>query len=165
MEEQDLKEQIAEEKSQNENKSKFSGFVVILALVAVFVGALFLLNKYKAKSGNSYSVEETPQVEENQQTSSEAQTPSNTIEVEGGMYYFKPDVIKVKKGETVRISFRSVDGVHDFVIDEFDARTEIIREGQTTEVSFVADKTGEFEYYCSVGNHRALGMKGTLVVE
>ncbi|BCX14577.1 MAG: hypothetical protein KatS3mg088_260 [Patescibacteria group bacterium] len=164
MEEQDLKEQIAEEKSQNENKSKFSGFAVFLALAVVLVGALFLFNKYKAKSGASFSSQET-RLEENRQTSSETQTPSNMIEVEGGMYYFNPDVIKVKKGETVKISFRSVDGVHDFVIDEFDARTEIIREGQTAEVSFVADKTGEFEYYCSVGNHRALGMKGTLVVE
>lgn len=164
MEEQDLKEQIAEEKSQNENKSKFSGFVVVLALAVVLAGALFLFNKYNAKSGGSFSSQGT-QVEENHQTSSEAQAPSNIIEVEGGMYYFKPDVIKVKKGETVNISFRSVDGVHDFVIDEFDTRTEIIREGQTTEVSFVADKAGEFEYYCSVGNHRALGMKGTLVVE
>jgi plastocyanin len=29
----------------------------------------------------------------------------------------------------------------------------------------VADKKGTFEYYCSVGQHRALGMKGKLVVE
>jgi nitrite reductase (NO-forming) len=37
--------------------------------------------------------------------------------------------------------------------------------GETTSVEFVADKTGTFEYYCSVGAHRAMGMTGSLVVE
>jgi uncharacterized cupredoxin-like copper-binding protein len=32
-------------------------------------------------------------------------------------------------------------------------------------VQFVADKTGTFEFYCSVGNHRQMGMVGTLVVQ
>lgn len=34
-----------------------------------------------------------------------------------------------------------------------------------TSVTFVADTLGTFEYYCSVGNHRAQGMVGNLVVE
>jgi len=37
--------------------------------------------------------------------------------------------------------------------------------GTPTSVTFVADKTGTFEYYCSVGNHRAQGMVGKLIVE
>lgn len=34
-----------------------------------------------------------------------------------------------------------------------------------TSVTFVADETGTFEYYCSVGNHRGQGMIGKLIVE
>jgi plastocyanin len=29
----------------------------------------------------------------------------------------------------------------------------------------VADKNGSYEYYCSVGNHRASGMVGVITVE
>lgn len=87
------------------------------------------------------------------------------VDVEGGSYYFDPDVIRVKKGEEVKIVLKSVDMMHDFVIDEFDVRTQVTRAGETSEVTFTANEAGEFEFYCSVGNHRALGMVGTLIVE
>ena len=51
------------------------------------------------------------------------------------------------------------------MIDEFGVRTKQITAGQTDEINFTADKVGTFEYYCSVGKHRALGMKGNLIVE
>ena len=76
-----------------------------------------------------------------------------------------PD-IKVKEGDTIRIEFSSMQGFHDWVVDEFDAATNQIRDtDEPTFVEFVADKKGTFEYYCSVGQHRANGMKGKLVVE
>lgn len=72
----------------------------------------------------------------------------------------------VQEGDLVRIEFESVGGMHDWVVDEFDARTDIVRDGEgLTVVEFVADQAGEFEYYCSVGSHRANGMVGLLVVE
>ncbi|MBU0758507.1 MAG: cupredoxin domain-containing protein [Nanoarchaeota archaeon] len=73
--------------------------------------------------------------------------------------------LRVKKGDKVVIEFQSTDGFHDFVIDEFNAATDRVNTGETTSVEFIADKTGTFEYYCSVGQHRANGMFGTLVVE
>jgi len=75
-----------------------------------------------------------------------------------------PD-LKVKQGDTVRIEFTSAGGLHDWVVDEFDASTKRVNTGGSTFVEFVADKTGNFEYYCSVGSHRAQGMKGMLIVE
>lgn len=93
-----------------------------------------------------------------------AQQEELTVSVEGGNFYFNPDRIEVPQGARVRIVFHNRGGMHNWVIDEFDARTPVISTGETGEVSFVADRAGEFEYYCSVGNHRALGMKGTLVV-
>src|SRR3989344_1215673 len=85
--------------------------------------------------------------------------------VEGSPFKFVPNVINVKKGDTVRVTFKNVTGTHDFVIDEFDVRTNQIGEGEEEEVEFIADKAGTFEYYCSVGNHRAMGMVGKLIVE
>jgi plastocyanin len=74
--------------------------------------------------------------------------------------------IRVKKGDRVRIEFTSTQGFHDWVVDEFDAATDQIRDTDgKTYVEFVADKKGTFEYYCSVGKHRENGMWGILVIE
>ena len=48
---------------------------------------------------------------------------------------------------------------------EFNAATEKVAAGVSSSVEFVADKKGTFEYYCSVGQHRANGMKGKLIVK
>lgn len=75
-----------------------------------------------------------------------------------------PD-LKVSVGDTVRIEFESIDGFHDWTIEGFNAATSQVQTGSKTSVEFVADKAGTFEYYCSVGQHRANGMKGSLIVE
>jgi len=75
-----------------------------------------------------------------------------------------PDIV-VNEGDTVRIEFTSTDGLHDWVVDEFTAATEQVRpDAEPTFVEFVADEAGTFEYYCSVGKHREMGMKGNLIV-
>ena len=86
------------------------------------------------------------------------------ITVEGGKFYFKPATITARKGETVRVTFKNADGMHDWNIDECKVATKVIQAGQEETIEFVADKIGTFEYYCSVGNHRAMGMKGTFTV-
>jgi len=73
--------------------------------------------------------------------------------------------LRVKKGDKVKITLTNSDGLHDWAIDEFSAATERIGEGATATVEFVANTVGTFEYYCSVGNHRARGMVGSLIVE
>jgi|SRR3989344_6946697 len=74
--------------------------------------------------------------------------------------------IKVRQGDRVRIEFKSTQGFHDWILDEFGAATEKVRDTDgMTFVEFTADKKGTFEYYCSVGEHRANGMKGVFVVE
>lgn len=87
------------------------------------------------------------------------------IEMEAGGYYYTPNTIRVQEGQTVRITMNAVDMMHDFVIDELDVQSEIIREGEKTVIVFTPDQAGEFEFYCSVNGHRAAGMVGTLIVE
>lgn len=73
--------------------------------------------------------------------------------------------LKVKQGQTVRVEFVNEEGFHDFVIDELTgARTKQMAAPGSETIEFVADKKGSFEYYCSVGQHRANGMKGTFIV-
>jgi len=85
--------------------------------------------------------------------------------VTGKNFSFSPSTIRVKKGDTVKITFKNTGGFHDFKIDEFDVKTAQIQDGQSETVTFVADKAGTFDYYCSVGQHRANGMEGKLIVE
>ena len=69
----------------------------------------------------------------------------------------------VKKGDTVRVKLKNTKGTHDFKIDEFKVDLET-PEGKEVMVEFVADKVGDFEFYCSKYNHRQIGQKGTLRV-
>lgn len=73
--------------------------------------------------------------------------------------------LRVQEGDTVTINLTNSDGFHDWVVDEFNAATGKIQTGGNTSVTFVADKAGTFEFYCSVGSHRANGMVGKLIVE
>lgn len=94
-----------------------------------------------------------------------------TFVLTGENYYFEMEgvqapEIRVKEGDKVRIEFSSIDGFHDFVIDEFGAATDQVRPNDPmTFVEFTASKSGSFEFYCSVGSHRANGMVGLLIVE
>ena len=85
--------------------------------------------------------------------------------VTGKPYSFSPSTITVNKGDTVKITFVNQSGTHNWTIDEFNAATKTIQGGQQETIQFVANKTGTFEYYCSVGTHRQMGMKGTLIVK
>jgi len=85
--------------------------------------------------------------------------------VSGQNFSFTPNSITVKKGNKVKITFKSIDGFHDFRIDEYGVATKQLQFPAEEVLEFTADKAGNFEYYCSVGSHRAMGMFGTLKVE
>ncbi len=90
---------------------------------------------------------------------------SKIFNISGTKFAFDVKEIRAKKGDTITINFKSADGLHDWVVDEFKASTNRVQTGEQTSVTFVADKVGTYEYYCSVGNHRAAGMVGKLIVE
>ena len=94
----------------------------------------------------------------------DAVSDSKTFTLTAKNFSFSPSEIKVNHGDKVKIVLQNGDGFHDLVIDEFNARTNRISSGQAATVEFTADKIGSFEYYCSVGTHRQMGMKGTLIV-
>lgn len=79
-------------------------------------------------------------------------------------FTFNPKNISVKKGDKVKITFKNGGGTHDFRIEVYNIGTEVLQNGMSQSIEFTADKEGTFEFYCSVGNHRAMGMKGTFTV-
>ncbi|WP_319416951.1 cupredoxin domain-containing protein [Marispirochaeta aestuarii] len=86
------------------------------------------------------------------------------ISVTNEGFDYMPKEIRVKKGDTIRLTYTNGGGFHDWVLDEFDAATRQIPGGRSETIEFVADRSGEFEFYCSVGNHRARGMWGKFIV-
>jgi nitrosocyanin len=95
----------------------------------------------------------------------ENDTSVKTFTIDAGSFYYNPSTIKVKKGDKVKVVITSKDMMHNFIIDEYNVKSPITKAGETSTVEFVADKTGTFEYYCGVGQHRAHGQVGKLVVE
>jgi plastocyanin len=98
--------------------------------------------------------------------SDEAEGEVKEFVVTGEDYSFSETEITVNEGDTVRIIFVNGGAMpHDWVLDEFGAATEILQAGEEEVIEFIAGDPGIYEYYCSVGNHRELGMVGTLTVE
>ncbi len=89
-------------------------------------------------------------------------TKEFTVTNDGMSYTTKG--LTVNKGDRVKITYQNTGGTHDFRIEGYNVGTKVIAAGASETFEFVADKSGTFEYYCSVGEHRANGMKGTLTV-
>ncbi|PIR42648.1 hypothetical protein COV25_01495 [candidate division WWE3 bacterium CG10_big_fil_rev_8_21_14_0_10_35_32] len=77
--------------------------------------------------------------------------------------WFSLKEITVNKGDTVKIKVKNIKGVHDFNIDEYGIKVETPLNEEVI-IEFVADKAGEFIYYCSKPEHREKGQWGTLTV-
>lgn len=103
------------------------------------------------------------------------------IKMTARQYAFDPAVLKVNRGDTVRLRITSLDVTHGFYLEAYDLKVSIIPDSPYLEVShpsrpdeppkkleevvFVADQAGKFRYRCS----RTCGtmhpfMQGELVV-
>jgi len=82
-------------------------------------------------------------------------------------FSFTPNALTMKAGETIKVKIESSGGIHDFVVDELGVNSGTVNTGdsKTFEITAPADSAGEYEFYCSVGNHRSQGMVGTIIVE
>jgi plastocyanin len=159
----------------NNNKAILILVAIIIVLVAAsgyFLYKAHANKKNTAKmSGKSMNMAPQPTMPltdmQKQQLASETSitTSHKTFNVTGGNFYFNPNMITVNKGDTVTIVFDDANGFHNFFLDEFEAKTKVIKTGESATVTFLADKVGTYEFYCSIGSHRQLGMKGTLVVK
>ena len=80
-------------------------------------------------------------------------------------WQFDPSTINVKQGDKVRLKIKSIDVTHGFSLLDFSVNENLEPEKEVI-VEFIADKKGEFSFFCSVfcgAGHS--GMKGKLIVE
>ncbi|KKS28559.1 MAG: Nitrite reductase [Parcubacteria group bacterium GW2011_GWA2_43_11] len=148
---------------------------VIVIIILIAGGFWFFMRADDTQTPSTKQTPSTAQttpVTKQPSTSSATQTPSSQTQtnnrvvfnIKGTKFAYDKKELTVTEGDMVTINFESADGFHDWVIDEFNAATKQVDVGVPTSVTFVADKVGVFEYYCSVGNHRAMGMVGKLTV-
>lgn len=141
--------------------------VGVVILLVVLVGAFFLFRNKSSSTSQQPQTTTQPTTEVKASPTSAPAMESNvkSFTIEASNFKFSLPEIKVKKGDIVKIHVVNKGGYHDWVLDEFNAKTPRIQADQTADVEFTANKAGTFEYYCSVANHRQMGMKGNLIVE
>ncbi|MFZ2187938.1 MAG: plastocyanin/azurin family copper-binding protein [Candidatus Moraniibacteriota bacterium] len=154
-----MEEQNSAEVAEN-SKNNSSKIITGIVTGVVVIGVVYFLTKGQSATPKIAVTKETPQVQLgiNNQAIKEFNLSAKPFE-------FSQTEIKVKKGDTVKLTLTVEAGLHDWVVDEFSAKTKQLKAGESESIVFVADKSGTFEYYCSVGTHRQMGMAGKLIVE
>lgn len=144
------------------NSKLLIGLIVVIIIVILVI----LLNGSNAKEGTSALQDEITQ-----NTKTDVEESENVQEVDYSLelknYSFTPNSIEVKAGETIRVKLTNTGGTHDFVIDELNVQSSLLESGEEDiiEITAPADEKGStYEFYCSVGNHRELGMVGEIKI-
>lgn len=138
---------------------------MIAAIIALLGASVFVLVKRNTAANTTSSlVAVTKSTESN--PSSEVKI-AREITVIATEYKFTPSEIKVKKGETVKIILKN-NGVmpHNLIIEKMEgASIDTISINQSGSIVMTPSQTGTFNTFCSIGNHRKMGMVGKLIVE
>ena len=91
------------------------------------------------------------------------------VVIDTSNFKFSKTQLTAKAGETLTVKLTNSEGTHNFVIDELNVISKTIQTGQTDTVTIKipedATSGSEYAFYCSIGNHRAMGMEGVLTVE
>lgn len=128
-------------------KTKLAILIASVFLFATILSACGGGGKSEGASSSSNSAAATGEVKE--------------VTLTGTNFDWGPKEIRVKKGDTVKLTLVNKEGMHGVEIK--DLKVKLDKAGTT---EFVADKTGEFEFICSImcgtGHDK---MVGKLIVE
>lgn len=144
-----------------------SRIIITFLVVALLGGGYFLIQNMQG-GGSTMTPVVQPSIAPAQNTSLPANSasPSAEVEVRANEYSFSPKAIDLKAGETVSIKFKNVGNLpHDFVITGLAAKTNVLQAGQEQTITVTVAEAGTYTFYCSVGNHRQLGMEGRFEVK
>lgn len=90
---------------------------------------------------------------------------AKTIEITAREHRFDPPRIEVAKGTKVTIRFINKGTTeHEFELDDLGLKIKPIGPGKVAELTFVADRAGDFRFVCDLKDHEQKGMVGQLVV-
>ena len=72
-----------------------------------------------------------------------------SFRIEAGQFAYSPSELQVNRGDTINIQLVSTDVVHGLYIDGYDISIKA-DPGETTTLTFVADKPGSFRFRCNI---------------
>jgi cytochrome c oxidase subunit 2 len=99
-------------------------------------------------------------------TSNQATGGVVELNIDSFNWGFDQDPVKIKKGDTVRLTLSASSGRHGIAIPNYDVSTPPVIEGETHVVEFVASEAGTFDYFCNVPCGQGhMNMRGQIVVE
>jgi heme/copper-type cytochrome/quinol oxidase subunit 2 len=78
-----------------------------------------------------------------------AGSETRTYHIEASQYAYSPGELHVNLGDTVTIELTSIDVAHGLYVDGYGASTQS-DPGQTTSLTFVANRAGSFRFRCNV---------------
>lgn len=148
-------------------KSKKTLIIVIGLILAAIAAGLIWNNQHKSTDHSNMDMSNDATQSTTPSADSGSTTTANVVKItmEAGNFYFSPKTITAKKGDTIEVTLTGKGMMHDFTLDEFNVSSGMVEPGKTVTFKFTADKSGTFEYYCSIGSHRQRGQVGTLTVE
>lgn len=130
--------------------------LLVIGLSFLILGLVIIFKKDKNKVANQKI-----------NTSSLPKTNQSVKEIRviAKNWQFDPPKIKVKQGEKVRLVIKSIDVAHGFFLPAFGIN-EKLNPGQEVKIEFIADKKGEYQFFCNVycGSGHS-DMSGRLIIE
>ena len=126
--------------------------IILVIAGIIFVGAIAFLSSSKGKIPQTANISGALVQKVNEQ-------PVKEINVKAFRFGYEPNVIKVAKGEKIKIKINNIDVLHGIRIPDLGLSGNEVLE-------FTANQTGEFTWYCANacgGGHQS--MQGKLIIE
>ena len=94
------------------------------------------------------------------------EVPDQRIDIEAVSYDFRPDSVTVRPGTIRFVVSNAADEEHGFEVEGHgvEQAIESIEPGARDSLTVTLTRSGEYEMYCPVDNHKERGMVGTLTV-
>ena len=143
-------------------------WIAIGVVAAVLIAGVVFLGRGAKKASETIPTQvpltPTPSPESTAPTLKEVEVQE--ISIEAKEFSYSKESITVKKGQKVRLTLVNKGRMsHDFVVEGTNVSTKLSGPGESVTTEFTINEAGTYTFYCSVGNHRAMGMEGTLIVE
>ncbi len=143
--------------------------LILTGLITAIIVTSGCLNTLDDNSPEENTMPED--IQENQtETSpetSEQQEIDRTIELTGRLdNTYNTHEIDVEEGETIEFIYQHRGGQHDLVLEKNGERvagTEVLSTmGDSDSFTYTFEEEADYQFYCSVGTHRAQGMEGQI---
>jgi uncharacterized cupredoxin-like copper-binding protein len=88
------------------------------------------------------------------------------VTVKMSEYIISPSVISIEEDKDATFVIKNLGfTTHNFVSEELGIYSGVIPPGESKTITVMANEPGEYDFYCSIGDHRNNGMEGVLIVK